>query len=248
MPRHVCIMLHDLSVGIPGRNVVIELAAAAGNPSRPVVPELHTAERRIVPQQSVAQARHHKRHHMLYVPLVEVNDRALQVDSAGGIETHAIEALAGARRQVPLGFEQAVARGLKNARAGIVRAHDVVVLTYNQFLLASDVLEELQMALLGINVVDLRGNLPVPDGGFRRADLDFAPAPGRDIQSPVRRLATPARNYPHPQAIISPCFDHYCLTVTVVNQPTLFVLHIHEFEVPRPALYYRHRTYFVKPW
>ena len=127
MPRDVGVVLHDLGVGIRRGEVVIELPAAVRDPARQVVAKLDPAQRRVVPQQAVAFARDDEGHHVLHVPLVQVDHAALQVDRAGIVEPHAVEALALAGREMQLGVEKPVAAGPEDAGTGIVGPDDVIL-------------------------------------------------------------------------------------------------------------------------
>ena len=93
MPGDAGVVAHDVGVAVTGRDVIVELAAAARHPASHVGAELDPPERRVVAQQAVAFAGHHERHHMLAVALVQVDHAALQVEAAGGVQPHAVKPL-----------------------------------------------------------------------------------------------------------------------------------------------------------
>ncbi len=190
VPGGVGVVLHDLGVGVPGGDEVVDLPAAVGHPARPVVAELDPAQRRVVPQESVALAGDDEGHHGLDVPLVEVDHAALQVEAAGRVLAHAVEALAVARGQVQLGVEQPVARRPESARAGIVGPDAVIVLAQDGDLFALAVPEELQVALLRVDVAEADRDLAVSERGLRRRDLDV-PSVSSGISSARSEVCPP---------------------------------------------------------
>ena len=73
----------------------------------------------IVPEKPVAFAGDDKGDDGLDVSLVEVDHAAFQVDPAGGVLAHAVEAFAVPRREMQFALEQTVAHRLEHARAGL---------------------------------------------------------------------------------------------------------------------------------
>ena len=110
VPGDAGVVAHDVGVAVASGDVVVELAAAARHPAGHVGAELDPPQRRVVPQQAVAFAGHHERHHVLAVTLVQVDDAALQVEAAGGVEPHAVQPLPRPRGEVMLGVVQPLPR------------------------------------------------------------------------------------------------------------------------------------------
>ena len=214
------VVAHDVGVAVAGREVVVELAAAARHPAGHVVAELDPPQRRVVPQQAVAFAGHHERHHVLAVALVQVDHAALQVEAAGGVEPHAVEPLPRPSGEVMLGVVQPLLarRGarLEDAGARVVASDHVVVLRQNR--------HRLGLSSAGTGMAEeLQAGHRAPRSPVRQPRRDAAVAHGRrgvvdrDLgrAAPGDRLGQgpggieDARPYRHPDAqpIRSPRHD-----------------------------------------
>ena len=172
---------------------------------------------------------------MLHMPLIQVNHTPLEVDAAGGIEAHPVQALVRPRSEVNLGAVQPFllkpGNRLVGASTRVVGAHHIVVLAKNGFSSA----KELQMARLqdmagpgdGGGIRQTGGDQSVGDEGLIVGNLNACVgrrlpkcASHRFRQRPVAIVDLMVEGGADAQPIAPPRFDHKGFTTVPVHQLT----------------------------
>ena len=207
MPGDIGVVLHEIGVGIASGDVVVDLLAAIGNPSGHVAAEFSSAKRRVVPEEPIALTGDNEGHNSFDMALVEINHAAFQVEPSGRVLAHAVQAFPILCLKVQLTLKKAVAHRFEPACAGVVSMNAIVVFTQYRNRCFVGPFEELEMTLLGIDVTNPRGYLPISDGCRSIGGLDVCLSVNALCQRPRPVDGLRKRGHTNTQPIASPGLD-----------------------------------------